>query len=108
MEQSPPKYSREEDREFQFFLQSEANQDFLSKVSDFKDVNLNYGQHLSEEQYCLMLTTKAKAVLRADFEVQKQKAKARIALDQLLKERLAVEESKARWEAEKWESARAK
>jgi len=51
--QSPvKKYTREEDREFQFFMQSETNQDFLLKVQDFKDAYLNYGQHLSEEQYC--------------------------------------------------------
>jgi len=55
-----------------------------------------------------MLTSKAKSILRVDFEVQKEKAKLRIANDTLIKEKRALDERRAQIDSETRDTNKAK
>ena len=55
-----------------------------------------------------MLTSKAKSILRVDFEVQKEKAKLRIANDTLIKEKWALDERRAQIDSETRDTNKAK
>ena len=55
-----------------------------------------------------MLTSKAKSILRLDFEVQKEKAKLRIAHDVLTQERHSLNERRALMDSEARDTVKAK
>ena len=51
----------------------------------------NYGQNLTQDQYLDVMLEKAKQILKLDFEVQKEKARAKIAFDSLKNDRADLE-----------------
>ena len=74
---------KETDKEFQLFLDSPDNQQFIETVKDLAFQFQNYGHHLSEEEYFNLLVKKAKHILKLEFEASKNKAKSLIVQEHL-------------------------
>ena len=71
------------DEEFQIFLDSPENQQFIETVKDLAFQFQNYGHHLSEEEYFNLLVKKARHILKLEFEASKNKAKSMLVQEHL-------------------------